>query len=127
MRNTAFADLLDGLASTLQETAAAARKLAGTPEFDDLPPVLTTRDLARLENQSTTTIWRRALLGEVGGLPPTIDPPRANAPLRWYREAYLEHRRRKARLDTGAQPARGRAADPVNPGAAGALADAPRI
>jgi hypothetical protein len=124
MRNTAFADLLDGLASTLQETASAARKLAGTPEFDDLPPVLTTRDLARLENQSTTTIWRRAHMGVAGGLPPTIDPPRANVPLRWYREAYLEHRRRKARADTHALPAHGQAAEHVAGGPDGRSAEA---
>jgi hypothetical protein len=91
-----LANLLDGLAATLKEAALAARELSGD-DFADLPPVLTARHLAKLENQSLTTIWRRAHMGPAGGLPPPIDPPGAGTMLRWYREVYLEHRRRKQR------------------------------
>jgi hypothetical protein len=65
VQSQSFASLLDTLATTIQEVAAAAR----AQDALDLPPVLTTRDLARLEGQSVTTIWRRAHQGEAGGLP----------------------------------------------------------
>jgi hypothetical protein len=94
-QSQSLANLLDGLAATLKEAAVAARGLSDAG-LDDLPAVLTTRDLARLENQSITTIWRRAHMGPAGGLPPPISKPKAGQPIRWYREVYLEHRRRKA-------------------------------
>ena len=90
-----LANLLDGLAATLKEAAAAARGLSHDG-LDDLPPVLGIRHIAKLENQSVSTIWRRVHQGAAGGLPPTIDLPRSGKPNRWYREVYLEHRRRKA-------------------------------
>ena len=101
MHSQALADLLDGLAATLKETAAAARHLTGNELFDDLPMVLSTRHMARLEGQTVSTIWRRAHQGPSGGLPPTIEPPAAGKPLRWYKEAYLAHRRRIAQQGEG--------------------------
>jgi hypothetical protein len=95
-QSQSLATLLDGLAATLKEAAVAARELSGD-EFADLPPVLNARHLAKLENQSISTIWRRTHMGPEGGLPPPIDPPGAGTMLRWYKEVYLEHRRRKAR------------------------------
>jgi hypothetical protein len=95
MQQSSLANLLDGLAATLKEAAVAARGLSDDG-LDDLPTVLTTRDLARLENQSVSTIWRRAHAGAAGGLPPPISKPRAGQPIRWYREVYLAHRRRES-------------------------------
>jgi hypothetical protein len=96
MHQSSLANVLENLAETLKEAAEAARGLSGD-DFADLPPVLKTRHVAKSENQSETTIWRRAYMGPAGGLPPPIDPPGSGKPLRWYKEAYLEHRRRKAR------------------------------
>jgi hypothetical protein len=98
-QSQALANLLDGLAATLKEAAVAARGLSDDG-LDDLPPVLNIRHVAKLENQSVSTIWRRVHQGEAGGLPPTIDPPRTGKPNRWYREVYLAHRRRKAEART---------------------------
>ena len=97
-----LANLLAGLAAKLDEAAVAARELSDDDGLDGLPSVMSTRDMAKAENQSVTTIWRRAHQGTAGGLPSPIDPPRSGKPIRWYREVYLEHRRRKAQAAAGA-------------------------
>jgi hypothetical protein len=88
---TSLADFLDQLAGTLKDAAVAARAIAD-PTLD-LPPTLTTGDVAALENWSRSTVWRKAKLGELDGL---ISAP--DEPLRFDRDTYLEHRRRRREL-----------------------------
>jgi hypothetical protein len=81
-----LSDFLNKLATDLSDTLRRAARAAERIEDPDasLPPVLHVKDIAVHRRVSTTTVWRKARLGEYGRL---LSKP--GEPIAIRREDYL--------------------------------------